>query len=442
MATRAPWYRRAYRWVRGTRGTQQLAQPSPRPLPARPNPARQYSFESDLERSRGLSTSALSLATLFTAYDEADNGWPATMIDLFEKRLEADAHLASIVNERLESVARKAWILEEGGDSDADKEAKQLLEDSLLRLGNFSATREHQLLATAYGWSLSEIDWQYVDGVVVPAGFANPAHRRFVFDEATDLPRLLTDLTDTDGVELTPGKWWYTRRRGRLASLAGLMRTACIWSLFKSVATRDWLIFADRFGIPYVTGEYAEGATDADKDILETAVSQLGSDGWAIMSEASNIILHETKGGGAGDVHGKLVALCDAQNSKLIAGATLLTETTGQASYAIGKVHQGRGFELKKGDAEWLSESFTECVSKPFCFYNGLAGKPPRLLIYLDLDVTILEFCKVASVCANELGMPLDEDQIRRKTTLRRPTGASLVGTIGGGENENEDPED
>jgi phage gp29-like protein len=256
-----------------------------------------------------------------------------------------------------------------------------------------------------------------------------------VFDKDTDEPRLISSWTQSEGVPLIPGKWWWTRRVGRLTAAAGLMRTAAIWSHFKSLAVRDWLVFSDRFGIPYVTGEYAPEATEADKDTLATAVSNLGSDGWAIYSDACKMVINEVKSGGASveGVHSALTSLCDTQISKLIAGATLMTETTGQASYAIGKVHQGRSAGLKEGDAEWLAQSFESCIGRPFVHFNGLDARAPRLKMHLALDVSVLEQVKIASVCANELGMALDEDQIRQMTYLRAPTGAALTGTKGGG---------
>jgi phage gp29-like protein len=208
------------------------------------------------------------------------------------------------------------------------------------------------------------------------------------------------------------------------------MRTAAIWSHFKSLSVRDWLVFADRFGLPYVLGKYEEQVSPEDKATLEAAVAAVGTDGYATVSEACEIALTEAKTGGrAEDVHGSLVTLCDLQISKLIAGATLVQETTGQASYAIGRVHQNTNFALLLGDAGWLAESFADCIGRPFVKFNNLKARPPRLKMYLALDVSIKEQVQIASICANELGMEIDEEQIRDLTLLRRPQGTPLVGT-------------
>ncbi len=93
----------------------------------------------------------------------------------------------------------------------------------------------------------------------------------------------------SDGTPLRPGKWWVTcRARGRLISTAGLMRTLVWWSTFKTMALRDWMVLSDRFGIPYVTGEYDENIADEDKEVLRQAVADLGSDGFAIFSQMAS----------------------------------------------------------------------------------------------------------------------------------------------------------
>jgi phage gp29-like protein len=378
-----------------------------------------------------LSTTALSIGSLLASYEEADDGYPENMCDLFSQRIMVDAHLRAVLGNRRESVARKPWVLQEGGDSPADKQAAVNLESALRDVPGFTAVLEHQLTANPFGWALSEIDWQRVGGLAVPVGIENAPQRRFRFDRKTDTPLLLTKPTDIDGVPLIPGKWWYTHRTDTpLIASSGLMRTAAIWSHFKSLSVRDWLVFADRFGLPYVLGKYEEQVSPEDKATLEAAVAAVGTDGYATVSEACEIALTEAKTGGrAEDVHGSLVTLCDLQISKLIAGATLVQETTGQASYAIGRVHQNTNFALLLGDAGWLAESFADCIGRPFVKFNNLKARPPRLKMYLALDVSIKEQVQIASICANELGMEIDEEQIRDLTLLRRPQGTPLVGT-------------
>ena len=387
----------------------------------------------------------LTVDKLLQAYRRAEDGDPAQQCDIFEDRIEADAHLRGIIDTRVDGVAKQTWTIMPGGETEEDKLAARLLERALRVCPNFTATRDHQLRANYFGWSASEIDWQrqMVEGkeLAVPVWFENVPHRRFLFDER-DRPRLRRDFGDIVGEELRPWKWWVTCRPGRITAAAGYMRTAAFWSHFKTMGVRDWLTLMDRFGLPYVTGEYNTETSPADKEALKQAVSNLGSDGWAVFSNACKLVIHQIENGGvsgAEGIHGAMVDLCDAQNSKLIAGATLVAESNGKSSYAIGTVHQARNFLLLKADELWLGESFEVQIGLPFVRFNGLNAMPPRLKAHLDLDIGVPEWVSMVSQAANELGLQVDEDQFRQRTLLRAPTGPALVGTKNkGGESDAE----
>lgn len=409
-----------------------LAAAEPRPLPTSAPRRRQAKRIAEIDRYSSHTGVALAASTLLAAYRLAEQGYPADQCDIFEDRLESDAHLRSLYERRVDAVACSPWTVSEGGDTDEDKAAAKQLEDALRLVPNWTETLSHQLKSNFYGFSGSEIDWRRMDGLVVPAWLENTPHRRFHFDD-TDRPKLITNLSDTEGVELQPGKWWFSSRQGRIAAATGLLRTAMWWSHFKTMSMRDWLVFAGRFGIPYVAGKYnALETSPEEKDKLEQAVAEIGSDGYATFSDACEMVIHEAKAVGEQQVHGLLVALCDSQNSKLIAGATLTSESGGTGSWALGKVHQGEWFQILNGDAMRLSKSFESAVGAPFVAYNGLKAKPPRLKIHLDLNLSVSERLNNASTAANELGLEIDEDQIRELTQLRRPNGNALRGTKGG----------
>ena len=323
----------------------------PATIPRRPAGAMQARPIEHIDRYSAHTGVGLDVATIISAYRLAENGWPANQCDLFDDRHEVDAHMRSAYDGRVEAVARKEWVIQEGGPAPADIEAAKMLTDALIQVPNWVETLEHQLRANWYGYNLTEIDWQRIDGTAVPVWFENVIPQRIVFD-ATDRPRLITKLGDTEGVALSPGKWWYSCRTGRLAATSGLMRTSTWWSHFKTLSVRDWLQFADRFGVPYVTGAYDDEMTQEERAKLEDAVSYIGADGYAVFSKAAEIVFHQVENGEHADqIMGGLIGLCDQQNSKLIQGATLVNETGGPGSFALGRVHQGQYHDLVKADA-------------------------------------------------------------------------------------------
>jgi len=367
---------------------------------------------------------------IVSLYADAEAGFPAGQCDLFEDVIERDAHLRSQLEGRLLAVAGKPLVVQAGGDGAEDVRAAQLFADALAGVPNLRAMVAHQLKALWYGYAATEIDWGYRDGVVVPTWFRNVPHRRIRFDEqAGGAPRLLTDAYSGTGVPLAPGKWIWAEALGRQPARVGLLRTATWWSYFKTLAVRDWIVFSERFGIPYVVGRYEEHATDEDKAKLAEAVQALGRDGASVFSKLMDIELKQVETGGkATDVQGALTEICNRELSKLISGATTTTETTGQASYAIGRVHQNRAFDLVLADAAQLEERLEQDLARPFVTYNGLNARPPKLRAHVAPEIDPLTRMRLYSIAANELGMPLDGEQLRQDFQIRRPgAGAEVV---------------
>lgn len=372
----------------------------------------------------------LTAAKIISAYDAADDGDPAEQCDLFDDRIEADSHLRSAIETRIDDVARKSWVLIPGGDSPKDERAAQLLEERLREVPNFIATLEHLSRANAYGYAYAEIVWRRIEALAAPAWFGLPHARRFIFDDL-DQPRLLTTNFDYEGIALAPGQWWGLTRGGRRAAMSGLLRTGTWWSHIKSLAARDWAIFCNRFGIPNVRGTYdQETATPAEISALVAAVKSIGSDSWGVHPNGSEIEISETtRTGGADEVHGALVNMCNSELSKLISGATLVAENTGPGSFAATREHSSRAFSIIQGDAARLAESFNWCVSRPFCHFNGLDARPPTLKIHVVQNTDPLARLEAQSRFVNEMGGTIDEDQVRHEQQFRVPKGKPLVGT-------------
>lgn len=413
----------------------QLATGRPKPLPATAPTGQRFVFSEQLDR-RLFHRVALTLERISACLRNAEQGWTEEQCDLFESRIEADAHLRAALENRNESVALKPWTLVEGGPNEIDKAAARELEQRLRLVPNFADTLSHQLQYVPYGWAVSEIQWEMRDGVVAPVFFDHVPHRRFTFARETDEILLRVTQDPVDGIPLQPAKFWTTcRGRARLSATAGLMRTLVWWSTFKTFGVRDWMVLSDRFGIPFVTGAYDENASNEDIDVLKRAVRDLGTDGWAVFSQLADINIHEIKHGVTGNsaegIHGALINLCDMQMSKLVEGATLVSEVQGPGSHALGTVHENRYHDILEGDGEKLSESFQHAIGVPFVHFNRqfLGARPPRLKIHLRLNMSLRDQIGIALDLANKLdGFELDEEQLRTMTLLRRPQGRGLRG--------------
>lgn len=407
-----------------------LALAPPPPLPARV-PRRGIIAANMLPMGEWVSVHpgrGLTADTIRTAFDEAEQGYPQRQCDIFDDVLERDGHLRSLCDSRLQSVAGKGWIMQAGGDDQADVDAAKALELALRRLPNMPQVFEHLLTGVLYGFAAVEIEWGIVDGMIAPVWLAMVPHRRIRFTQETDEPRLVTNANWNEGIPLERGKWIFASMRHRRLARGGLLRSAVWWSWLKSLSVRDWRIFSARFGIPFVLGRHDPNADQETIDELKTAILKFGIDGGAVFTSEAEIEVKEPVTGSNGSVHPALCQMCNSEMSKVIQGATLTSgEGTSTGSYALGRVHENQAFNFTIADAERLAGWFQE-LSMSFCHFNSLTARPPRLKLRVVRESDPLVRMQLAALFVEKLGGELDEDQIRDEFDFKRPTGTPLSG--------------
>ena len=69
----------------------------------------------------------------------------------------------------------------------------------------------------------------------------------------------------------------YKARSGH-TSRAGILRVVAWMYLFKNYDLKDWVSFAEIYGLPLRLGKYAPGASDSDRRRFMRALIQIGSD--------------------------------------------------------------------------------------------------------------------------------------------------------------------
>lgn len=375
----------------------------------------------------------LTADMLFAYYRQAERGVPIWQYDCFDDLVEVDGHLRGLIGGRIESISGCDLVIQPGAPDKASNLAAGELGDRILGLGGSVGIREfleHQLTAPHFGIALTNIVWDFVEGVIAPVELKNAAHRRFCAPSTTraDEIKLIAGDTIRDLTDLEPGLWAVSRYRNRNPWAAGLLRTAGWWAMFKRWSVRDWQVFAEMFGLPLVIGYYEDGAGPVSREALEAAVKSIGEDGFAVLSNMTEIVIKDTvRSGDSSTVYPQIAALCEAQMSKLIAGATLTTDSGGagsKGSYALGSVHESRQYNLARSDARRVEEMFQRDIGRVFCAWNGFdRAQPPKLKIQITRDS--LERAQALEILGQM--MELDEDQIREEFSLRTPAAGKGV---------------
>jgi len=317
--------------------------------------------------SRGLTPR--KLAAIFTAANEGDI---YSQMELFEEMEEKDTHLLSCVGTRKLAVARLDWRLRPASDQAADKKLAEEITERIKGIFNFRQLMLDALDAIGKGFSAVELTWKVgPNGADVERG--DWVHQRcFAFGEGRRLQ--LRDESGSDLHDLVPRKFivhQYQAKSGHPAR-GGIYRVAAWAYLFRNYTIKDWLTFAEVYGMPMRIGKYDPSASKEDKDALKTAVQMLGTDAAGVISKATEIdLVKAIDGGKGGDVYNLLYQSMGREISKAILGQTLTVDTSGSTgTYSAGKVHDEVRDDLRDADAEALADTLQRDLVVPLVGFN------------------------------------------------------------------------
>jgi len=322
-------------------------------------------------------SSGLTPQRLAAILREADQGDMRRQAELFEEMEEKDAHLASQFQVRKLAVQGLGWEILPAAEDARAKQIAEACREQINGLVNFDEHVLDLLDALPKGYSTLEILWDTSAGQAAIRDLRWVHSKKITYWESLT-PRILTVEEQVRGIDPPPFKFVFHRYKARSGhdTRSGLMRV-CAWMyLFKNYSIKDWVAFAEVYGMPLRVGRYEPGASKADKESLVAAIRSLGSDAAGIISKSTEIEFVEAQksGGTSGrNIYESLAGFCDAQMSKAILGQTLTSEaggTTGQGSYALGQVHNDVRQDLTEADSRALAKTITHQLLRPFVGFN------------------------------------------------------------------------
>jgi phage gp29-like protein len=351
-------------------------------------------------------------------------------LTLAEEMEERDLHYASVLGTRKLAVAGLSVRVEAASDDPEDvRRADQLKE--LVDSPEFGELQADLTDAMGKGYAVSEIMWDRSGKTWNPERFEPRDQRFFQFDRDTGRElRLLDEADPINGVALAPYKFivHLPRIRSGLPIRGGLARLAAVGYMCKAWTWKDWMGFADIFGMPMRVGRYGAGASKEDISTLMSAVANLGSDAAAVIPDSMRIDFTQAANvAGAGDFFKGLAEWWDKQVSKAVVGQTMSTDDG--SSQAQATIHNEVRIDLLQADAKAESNTINRYFVRPWCDLNFAPGRPyPRLII----DVPKPENTKIlidALKALVPLGLKVEQSVIRDKLNIPAPAeGAELLG--------------
>lgn len=372
----------------------------------------------------------LSPARLSAALRAADNGDLVSQHRIFSDMEERDPHLYAEIGKRKMGLLNLDWdIVPPRNATAAEKASAEWVKEVI---GDGVSDFEDLILAcmdgVGHGFSGIELEWRQEGKELLPECFPRPQEW---FQLSQDRKALRLRDGSADGAELTPFGWVFHEhgraKTGYMARL-GLYRVLSWPFLYKAYGIADFAEFLETFGLPFVVGKYAKGASDPEKASLMRAVTALSHDARAIMP--ADMVLEITKiagGGGSGGVsHLDMVDWADKAQSKAILGGTLTSQADGKTSTnALGNVHQEVRHDILEADARQVAGTLTRHLVYPLLALNrggvdGLrrcprlefdTGVPEDLVAYADALPKLAGLFRIPAPWARErLHIPEPED--------------------------------
>lgn len=360
---------------------------------------------------------------------QAVQGDATAYLTLAEEMEERDLHYSSVLTTRRLAVSGLNLSVAAASDSAHDVRLADEVRAFYARpeMGDLVFDL---LDAIGKGYSVIEAIWDTSARDWAPKELVHRDPRHFLWDRETGRELRLLDASDpVRGVALEPYKFLVHRPRIRtgLPIRGGLARLCAVAYMCKAYGLKDWLAFAEIFGLPLRLGKYHPSATQKDIDTLIRAVANIGTDAAAVIPETMGIEFIKGGDGGAGPaLFSGLADYWDKQMSKATLGQTMTTD--GQSGgLAQAKVHEGVLEIYVRHDAAQAARTLDRDLVRPLIDLNhGPQAAYPRTSISIDASEDLKLLAEALGPFIDR-GLGVEASVIRDKFGLPEPAPGAVL---------------
>ncbi|WP_333827712.1 phage portal protein family protein [Pararhodobacter sp.] len=379
----------------------------------------------------GSAASGLTPVKLASILSACDQGEHTDYVILAEEMEERDPHYASVLGTRKRAVSGVEPVVKAGGDDTQAQKIADAVREAITEHEGFADLVEDMLDGLGKGWSVVEIDWGRSAREWWPERFEHVEPRFIRFDRETlRIPRLLTDTALVEGEPFAPFKFLFhtPRLKSGIPLRGGLARLVAFTWMCKAFALKDWVSFAETYGLPLRLGRYGPEATREDVEKLFLAVANIGTDAAAVLPKSMEIEFQNAAGGASGDqLFENLARYLDEQTSKAVLGQTMAS--------GIGTAIAGGAAAVWNAGAALIQSLWDGAVAKFNEFLSWVSGIPGRIVEAIgNIDLTsAIRWPSMPSFlggAANTDLPPAQAEIVQRSEAAgwRRPDGSRALG--------------
>lgn len=211
----------------------------------------------------------------------------------------------------------------------------------------------------------------------------------------------------------------------------GLLRATALAYLAKHFSMKDWMVYAELFGMPVRIARYEAGATAEEKRELLHMLESLGADAAGIFSKAVEVQLMEAGRGTAPPPYERMCDFFNRELSKAWLGQTLTVEGTANDSRpgASGPaIHNEVRLDLRQDDIVKEGRTIRRDVLAPITRMRfGPAAPVPYFKRVLEPPRDLTDLAEVLNVAVNDLGMKISSQWAHQALGVPQPADAPEI---------------
>ena len=326
------------------------------------------------------------------------------LYDLFAD-IKLDTVLSSIIEKRILGVTKSKLTFTDSGGN----EVEEMVE--LISRKQFRRLRKEMMQAKM--WGISVLELTRVNGELNV--FSAP--RKHI---KPNLGKITFEQYGQDGIDYRePPYNKYIFQVGDDDDL-GLLLQAAPYVVYKRGGFGDWANYCEMFGIPFREARY-DGYNDVVRKQLEQALDAVGSAQYAILPKEAELTIHETANTqGTGMLYDMLRKACNEEMSILILGQSSTTiATPGKLGNDDTNANTEDDINIDDlaDEMSLLNEQVLPILET--LGYPVAGGRFTEVPVKEQLPLK--DKAAVYNILKNQLGMPLDEDELYEEFGAKKP---------------------
>ncbi len=212
------------------------------------------------------------------------------------------------------------------------------------------------------GFQIHEIIWDYNDNKqIIPIELKSKLQEFFISDSKGEL-KYKSNFSD-DLLKLPEYKFIISSfERCEAMPYGNSLLSKCYWNvIFKNSATRFWVNYMEKYGMPLLIGQYQRGSTQEENQKLADVLSNMTDDTVIVTPMDINIDIKEATRNSSTELFRELINQCNSEISKTLLSQTLTTEI-GAGTFAAAQTHFRVRKEVIIADSKIVENSINKLI--------------------------------------------------------------------------------